>query len=208
MLKLTNAARIALPRVVLFFFLLSSLLATAGCAIFGTHTKVQVPQLLTPLAQANKTRLIQEVNRLATLKSVHGRVDIQFEDTSFASAGIAEKYRQVDGAITLQRPGRIYLIIQFAFVDIAQMASDGEHFSVAVLKGDDKYRRFVKGTNSATYPKLDGDTSAVKVKKSRQNGEKETVSALSNLRPQHFTDALMIRPITSDDPLIYSQSEF
>jgi hypothetical protein len=73
--------------------------------------------------------LIQEVNRLATVKSIHGKVDIQFEDTSFASAGIAEKYRQVDGNLTLQRPSKIYLTLQFTIVDIAQMASDGEHFA-------------------------------------------------------------------------------
>jgi hypothetical protein len=88
------------------------------------------------------------------------------------------------------------------------MASDGEHFSVAVLKGDDKYRRFVKGTNNASYAKLDGDGSAVEAKKVKQKTEKETVSALSNLRPQHLTDALMVRPITADDSLVYSQSQF
>jgi hypothetical protein len=167
-----------------------------------------VPQLLSPLAESNKSQLVQEITRLAAVKSIHGKVDIQFEDTSFASAGIAEKYRQVDGSITLQRPGQIYLIIQFTFVDIAQMASDGEHFSVAVLKGDDKYRRFVKGTNSSVYPKLDGERSDSEAKKTKQKSEKDTVSALSNLRPQHFTDALMIRPITGDGSLIYSQSQF
>ncbi len=211
MVKFPNAKSITLPRFALLLFLVSTLL-TAGCGLFGAHMKVQVPQLLTPLTDANKASLMQEVNRLAAIKSIHGKVDIQFEDTSFASSGIAEKYRQVDGAVTLQRPGQIYLIIQFTFVDIAQMASDGAHFSVAVLKGDDKYRRFVKGTNDAIYPKLDGDVSAVEAKKVKQknekNTEKETVNALSNLRPQHFTDALMVRPITADDSLIYSQSQF
>ncbi len=207
MVKLPNAASMALSRFALQLFLVSTLLTT-GCGLFGAHTKVQVPQLLTPLAEANRAGLMQEVNRLAAIKSIHGKVDIQFEDTSFASSGIAEKYRQVDGAVTLQRPGQIYLIIQFTFVDIAQMASDGEHFSVAVLKGDDKYRRFVKGTNNAIYARLDGDDSAVEAKKVKQKTEKETVSALSNLRPQHLTDALMVRPITADDSLIYSQSQF
>jgi len=211
MVKFPNAKSITLPRFALLLFLVSTLL-TAGCGLFGAHTKVQVPQLLTPLTDANKASLMQEVNRLAAIKSIHGKVDIQFEDTSFASSGIAEKYRQVDGAVTLQRPSQIYLIIQFAFVDIAQMASDGAHFSVAVLKGDDKYRRFVKGTNDAIYPKLDGDVSAVEAKKVKQKTEKktekETVNALSNLRPQHLTDALMVRPITADDSLIYSQSQF
>ena len=150
--------------------------------------------------------LIKEINRLSNVKSIYGKVDIQFEDTSFASSGIADQYRLVDGTITLQRPSKIYLVIQFTFVDIAQMASDGEHFSVAVLKGDDRYRRFVKGTNSAVYPTL--KTEPVKSQNDKQRNEKETVSALSNLRPQHLTEAFMVRPIEPASPLIYAQSEY
>jgi hypothetical protein len=187
-------------------FVASILLLNAGCGLFGAKRKISVPQLLTPLAQANRDRLIQEVNRLSTVKSIHGKVDIQFEDTSFASSGIADQYRLVDGTITLQRPGQIYLVIQFTFVDIAQMASDGQHFTVAVLQGNERYKRFVKGTNSAVYPKL--DTDANHTTNSKQKTEKETVSALSNLRPQHLTDAFMIRPIEANSPAIYAQSEF
>ena len=157
MLKYFNAYRIVNSRLLLLVLIVSVLLLGSGCGLFGAKRKIQVPQLLTPLVEANKDRLIQEVNRLSTVKSIHGKVDIQFEDTSFASSGIAEQYKLVDGDITVQRPGKIYLVIQFISVDIAQMASDGERFSVAMLKGDSKYRRFVKGTNSAIYPKLKTD---------------------------------------------------
>src|SRR5215217_6224649 len=155
MLKYFNAYRIVPSRLVLSVLAVLVLLLSSGCGLFPTKKKIQVPQLLTPLSEAGKDRLIHEINRLSTVKSIHSKVDIQFEDTSFTSSGIADQYRLVDGDITLQRPGKIYLVIQFTFVDIAQMASDGERFSVAVLKGDDRYRRFVKGTNSATYPKLE-----------------------------------------------------
>jgi hypothetical protein len=191
------------------FLIVSLLLLCSGCGLFGAKRKIQVPQLLTPLAEANKDRLIQEVNRLSTVKSIHGKVDIRFEDTSFASSGIAEQYKLVDGDITVQRPGKIYLVIQFISVDIAQMASDGERFSVAMLKGDSKYRRFVKGTNSAIYPKLKTElTPANQNDKQQSQKEEETVSALSNLRPQHLTDAFMIRSIEPNNSLIYAQSEF
>ncbi|HET6853492.1 MAG TPA: hypothetical protein VFH46_14410 [Pyrinomonadaceae bacterium] len=206
MLKYFDAYRTVPSRLVLSVLAVAVLLLSSGCGLFGAKRKIQVPQLLTPLTEADKPRLIQEINRLSTVKSIHGKVDIQFEDTSFASSGIADQYRLVDGDITLQRPGKIYLVIQFTFVDIAQMASDGQRFSVAVLKGDDKYRRFVKGTNSATYPKFDADGTANKSDK--QKTEKVTVSALSNLRPQHLTDAFMIRPIEPNNSLIYAQSEF
>src|SRR6476620_5890417 len=155
MLKQLDLSRVRLTSFILPVFVASILMLNTGCGLFGAKRKIQVPQLLTPLAEANRNQLIQEVNRLSTVKSIHGKVDIQFEDTSFASSGVADQYRLVDGTITLQRPGKIYLQIQFTFVDIAQMASDGEHFRVAVLKGDDKYKRFVKGTNSADYGKFE-----------------------------------------------------
>jgi hypothetical protein len=188
------------------------LLFISGCGLFGTRKQVQVPPLLTPIQEANRAQLIAEVNRLAAVKSIRGKVDIQFEDTSFAEVGIAEKYRQADGTITLQRPGKVYLIIQVPFIatNIAQMTSDGQSFRVAVLQGDEKYRRFVKGTNNAIYEKLElngGDNDTVKNKKKIMSG-KETVRALSNLRPQHLTEAFMISPVGSQSGLVYSQSEF
>lgn len=211
--NLTAAQPRSFSRLSLLSILISASIFVSGCGIFGTHKKVQVPQLLTPLAEANSARLTKEVNRLAALRSIHGKVDIVFEDTSFAEAGIADKYRQADGTITIQRPGNIYLVIQVPFIatDIAQMTSDGAMFRVAVLQGDEKYRRFVKGTNSATYEKLDMDGKATseKPKKGTMNA-KETVNALSNLRPQHLTDALMLTPIPdpAQSGLTYVRSEF
>jgi hypothetical protein len=196
-----------LSRLSILFLLISGLITTSGCGVFVKPKKVQVPQLLKPLADANRTLLLNEVNRQTTVQSIQGKIDIQFEDTSFAESGIVEKYRQTEGTLVLQRPGKIYLVIQFSFVDIAQMSSDGERFRVAVLRGDEKYKRFVKGTNSAIYPKLEEDPGPTAPNQSKKQTQKEAVSALSNLRPQHLTDALMIQP-AGDPSLVYVQSEF
>lgn len=194
-----SAAQPAQPRFVtrlpLIVILVSLAALSSGCGLFGTHKKIQVPQLLTPLSEANTAQLIGEINRLAAVRSMHGKVDIVFEDTSFAEAGVAEKYKQADGQLTVQRPGNIYLIIQVPFIskDIAQMTSNGESFRVAVLQGDEKYRRFVKGTNNATYEKLDMDGASSGTPKPRKPmNAKEAVNALQNLRPQHLTDALLV----------------
>jgi hypothetical protein len=178
---------------------------TAGCSV---HRTVEVPKPLAPISEANANQLIAEVNRIAAVRSLHGKVDIQFEDTSFAASGIAEKYRTADGTITLQRPGKVYLVITVPLIaaDVAQMTSDGEHFRIAILKGDEKYQRFVRGTNNAVYGKLDSD--GVDNKKNKQNKEAQTVNALSNLRPQHLTDAMLVRPVELRTGLIYSQTEF
>ncbi|HEY0406536.1 MAG TPA: hypothetical protein VGC89_12470 [Pyrinomonadaceae bacterium] len=193
--------------------LLSSLLLTSGCAsLFGVKQKVKVPPLLTPLTNAGTSQLINEVNRLASVRSMRGKIDIQFQDTSFAESGLAEKYRTADGTVYLQRPGQIYLKIQAPFVgtNIAEMTSDGERFRVAVLQGDEKFRRFVSGTNSAPYKQLSMDDAAAAANKNnRAMNDKRAVSVLSNLRPQHFTDALLIRPILprAESGLVYARSE-
>lgn len=196
-------------RFVAAFALGASLILSTACLV---HKQVEVEKLLTPMADATTPDLIAAVNRMVSVKSIHGRVDIQFEDTSFATAGIAEKYRTADGSITLQRPGKVYLVIQGPLaIDIAQMTSDGEHFRIAILKGDEKYRRFVMGTNNAVYPKLDmdGATNPAVSKKGKPTSEAQTVNALSNLRPQHLTDALLVNPIDGHaNGVIYAQSEF
>ena len=201
-IHLTASIRFALS---LIFCVLVGI--AAGCR---THKTVGVPKALTPLADAAMPQLMAEVNRLTAVRSIHGKVDIQFEDTSFATSGIAEKYRTADGTITLQRPGKVYLVIQVPLIaaDVAQMTSDGEHFRVAILKGDEKYQRFVSGTNNAVYGKLDSDGSTAS--KNTQTKEAQTVSALSNLRPQHLTDAMLIRPIdaSTSSGLVYARTEF
>lgn len=206
-----------LLRLVLTGIIVAASLTMNGCSsLVSVKRPVEVPPLLTPLNQANTTQLIAEVNRLGAVRTIRGKVDIQFQDTSFAESGIADKYRTADGELILQRPGQIFLTIKAPFVgtDIAQMTSDGEHFRVAVLKGDEKYRRFVRGTNNASYEKLkmgeqkneDGDG---KKKKEAMNDQR-AVSVLSNLRPQHLTDALLIPLIRSrnESGFIYAQSEF
>ena len=184
------------------------LLTATSCHL--VHKPVAVEKLLAPLSEANTAQLVSEVNRLVAARSIHGKVDIQFEDTSFATSGIAEKYRTAEGSITLQRPAKVYLVVQGPFAtEVAQMTSDGEHFRIAILKGDEKYHRFVRGTNQAIYAQLETDGDGTETKKRKPDTEAQTVNALSNLRPQHLTDALMIRPIDLHAPgLIYAQSEF
>src|SRR4030088_585055 len=204
-----------IAKVRLAITLALSIILPLATACHIVHKPVEVEKLLTPLSQADTAQLIRVVNNLAAARSIHGKVDIQFEDTSFATSGIAEKYRTADGSITLQRPAKVYLDVQgpLAIGSVAQMTSDGEHFRIAVLKGDEKYRNFVRGTNNAVYAKLDMDGQsngkANPNKKGKANSEAQAVNALSNLRPQHLTDALLIRPIDPHAPdAVYVQSEF
>jgi len=203
----TKIARILASSLTLWIVLVLSLATQPACNL--VKKSVEVDKLLTPLADADTPQLIAMVNKLTSVKSIRAKVDIQFEDTSFATSGVAEKYRTADGQIIVQRPGKVYLIVQAPFVasDIAQMTSDGEHFRIAIFKGEEKYKKFVRGTNAAVYSKLDGTTETAT--KGKVNTEAQTVKALSNLRPQHLTDAVLIRPIdTHAQGLLYARSEF
>jgi hypothetical protein len=201
-----KTARI-LANVALTVLLTLSAITQPACNL--VKKSVEVEKLLTPLSEADTPQLIEMVNRLVGVRSMRGKIDIQFEDTSFATSGIAEKYRIADGNVVVQRPGKILFIVQgpLALGDVAQMTSDGDHFRIAILKGEEKYKRFVRGTNAAVYSKLNGTDESAKTGKPKN--EAQTVQALSNLRPQHLTDALLIRPIDRQaSGVMYARSEF
>jgi hypothetical protein len=203
----TKIARIAVNSITLTVLLVFCLATQPACNL--VKKSVEVERLLTPVADADTPQLIEMVNKLVGVRAVRAKVDIQFEDTSFATSGIAEKYRTADGEIIVQRPGKVYLIVRAPFVasDIAQMTSDGERFRIAIFQGDAKYKKFVRGTNSAIYSRLNGTSDPAT--KGKPNQEAQTVKALSNLRPQHFTDAVLIRPIDASAPgIMYARNEF
>jgi hypothetical protein len=196
--------------------LLAAALLLSGCGLVKPSRKIAVPQPLGPLVSADTAQMFAEINRLAAVNAIDGRVDIQFLDNSFAECGIAEKYRTADGRLVTQRPGKVYLVINVPVIGtkIAEMSSNGERFWAAVYQGDPKYKRYVTGTNSAAYERLDGDARGAtpdcnqEGKKREAAMQRATVSALSSLRPQHFTDALLVPPVSpAGSNLVYAVAE-
>ena len=174
-------------------------LFSSGC-IFTPKDKVERPKLL-KVEDAPTAQLLEQVNRFAKINSMRAKMNLKFEDNSYAELGIAEKYKTADGEIVVQRPANILLKVQVPFIktDVAQMTSDGEKFRVAILQdgGSGKYKKFVLGTNNADY-------SALREQVSQMNYDgnvkqlKENVNAFSNLRPQHFTDAMLMRAVDTE----------
>jgi hypothetical protein len=183
--------------------LLTAAFLAVGCNIVKTDKKT--PTLL-KTENATRQTLIDEVNRFARVDSLRAKMDLEFEDNSFAEFGSKEVYRRADGEIVVQRPGKILLKVQVPIIhsDVAQMTSDGETFRVAVLQdgGSGKYKKFVKGTNNADYSRLQKNLNPPET----GNGKmiKESVNAFANLRPQHFTDAMLVRP--TSETKVYTQS--
>jgi hypothetical protein len=176
------------------FIIISAVLFAGSC--IGVKSDQKTPTLL-GTESASQDQLMAEVNRFARVGSIEARMNLKFEDNSFAQFGSKEVYRSADGQVVVQRPANIYMKIQVPVIksDVAQMTSDGMKFRVAILQdgGSGKYKQFVMGTNAADY-------SSLQKKLGEENGDgaiKQNVNAFANLRPQHFTDALLVRPTDS-----------
>lgn len=161
---------------------------------------------LLKVEDAPQSQLMDEVNRFARVGSMRAKMYLKFEDNSFAEFGSKEVYRSADGEIVVQRPANILMKVQVPVIksDVAQMTSDGNSFRVAILQdgGSGKYKKFVKGTNDADYSRLQKSLKSADL----DNGQiiKESVNAFANLRPQHFTDAMLVKPTVSSD--VYTRS--
>ena len=155
---------------------------------------------------ASRQQLLDEINRFARVNSLRAKMDLKFEDNSFAQFGSKEVYRSADGEVVVQRPSNILLKVQVPVIktDVAQMSSDGKTFRVAILQdgGSGKYKKFVIGSNDADYSKLQRTLDAADLANAKEM--KENINAFANLRPQHFTDAMLVRP--TDDGHLYTQS--
>jgi hypothetical protein len=173
----------------------------SGCIRVKKETPTAV---LLATVDADVKQLTDEVDRYARVTSIRAKMYLEFEDNSFAQFGSKEVYRRADGEVVVQRPANIFMKVQVPVIksDVAQMTSDGEKFRVAILQdgGTGKYKKFVKGTNDADYSKLQQDLG-------EGNGDAvaaKTVNAFADLRPQHFTDAMLVRPV--DGANLYTQS--
>jgi hypothetical protein len=159
-------------------FVLLALL-NSSCANLAKVKDSSIPRLVTPLAEAKFENLIKQLQPFLTLQSLRTtRVGLSFLD-----AESAERWRESEAILVLQRPDKIRLIIQLPAIKtkIAEMVSESNHFKVAVFYGE--FRRFLIGTNNADYGMW-----RVKL------GDKGR-SALVAARPFHFTEALMMRPL-------------
>lgn len=187
--------------------LISSVLFFTGCSGSIIKTKDERPTLL-KTEDADATQLLEHINRFAKVNSMRAKMDLKFEDNSFAELGLAEKYRTADGELVVQRPANIWLTVQVPIIktDVAQMTSDGTNFRVAILQdgAGGKYKKLVFGKNDADYSALKEEVNKMELD---GNGKeiKRNVNAFANLRPQHFTDAILMRPVDAAN-FSYSQS--
>ena len=188
-----------IPYLQLFIFIIFAATILSGCNIVSPKTQNKSATLL-KTQDAAQPQLLSEINRFAKVNSMRAKIDLKFEDNSYAEQGIAEKYKTAPGELVVQRPANIFLKVQIPVLnsDIVQMTSNGEKFRIAVLEDGSggKYRNFLIGTNNADYTILQEEVQKTEL----DNGKalKQNVNAFANLRPQHFTDAVLVRPVDAE----------
>lgn len=151
------------------------LLPSTGC-LFHTH---RVEQSISPVAlkSATKPELVAYINtQAAKVQTMKATVDI---DTSVGGAkkGKVTDYKEISGYVLARKPAMLRMIGLLPILhDTAfDMVSDGRQFKLSIPPKN----RFVVGRNDVVVP--------------------NPQQPLENLRPQIIYDALMLRPIDSDE---------
>jgi hypothetical protein len=161
--------------------------ATAGCV-----RNVTVPRLLPVEPNLTLDQLVARVNDYGRELQISAPVTLQFRDRQGAVSGKNKEYPAADGRLVLLRPNNIRLQVKFPVVGtkVADMASDGEQFQVKVYYPENK-RKFIRGSNAGRYKRVEADTSTA-------DPALQRAGALANMRPQHLTDAFLIKPVALD----------
>ncbi len=161
----------------------SLLIVSLGCSGLVKVSDATIPRLSTPIATASFDQLVGQLKPFFELESLRAwKVNLRFDDLESA-----ERYREAQAIIAMNRPDKIRLVINVPMVNmrVAEMVSENNRFKVAIYLSD--YRRFLTGTNSSDYSAW------------RNRLGEQGRSALISARPFHFTDALLIRPFQRDD---------
>ncbi len=98
-----------------FIILILFALVLSGCSGGIIKTKDKRATLL-KTEDATNAELLDKINHFASVGSMRAKMDLKFEDNSYAELGIAEKYRTADGEIVVQRPANILLKVQIPVI--------------------------------------------------------------------------------------------
>jgi outer membrane lipoprotein-sorting protein len=124
------------------------------------------------LLTSDKESLIKEIARqYESIQTINATVDMA-PALGTANKGKVTEYKDVRAYILFRKPAGIRIIGLYPVVrnKAFDMVSDGSQFSLYLPSKN----RFIKGANEI---------------------EKPSANKLENLRPQHFLDALLVRPI-------------
>jgi hypothetical protein len=162
---------------------------------------VKVPELLPVKAPVSTAELVERINAHSRTRSFSAQSTISVRDYFTGKPDRARDFPAGTSLLSLQQPEQVRMLVTFLGKEIADMTSDGRQFRLAVLYPDDK-RMFVYGSNLNEYQRL-----AEEDLKTTKDERLKDAGALANIRPQHITDAFIIKPIPADQTVEFFREE-
>lgn len=153
--------------------------------------KVSINELLPVQTPLTMNELISRINMHSEINTFSAQAENVVVRNYFTGEDTkAEQFPAAAGLIRFQRPDNTFMRVTFLSAKVADMASDGQHFSLAIFRPSDK-RRFIYGSNLKDIDRMNAEQ--IQGKKDSQLKE---AGGLVNMRPQHITDSFLIKPIT------------
>jgi outer membrane lipoprotein-sorting protein len=161
------------------FLLIFAFLTLTGCGFRSSHPVKMLTSTAT-LKQATRDQLIEVVNSNAEkLKTLKATVDIDSSELEQKKQKVIDN-PQVAGYVLVRKPDmlRMRLLVPVVRNTMVDMVSNGANFSLAIPPKS----KFIVGSN--------------------KQPEKPSPQPLENLRPQHISDALLLKPIDPEKEIV------
>jgi hypothetical protein len=165
--------------------------------------KVPVPLDLKSAPPVPIEELVSRINSYEKITSFTAQTGIYVFDHLTGEDGTANRFPGADGMLVFARPDKIRIKVNAPIVgsDVADMTSDSEQFRLAVYWPKED-RMYIHGTNLNELRRMNADDI-----KDAKDPRLKQAGALANIRPQHITDAFIIKPIPLDGRVEYFKEE-
>ena len=174
-------------RVLFLITIVAFCLSGAACT-----RRVSVPEELAVNPPVPIEDLIKQINSFNTINTLAANGTLHVRNYFTGVEGKADELPEANHALRFKRPENIFMRVTGSVLviekKVADMVSDGQSFALAIYFPSDK-RQFIHGSNLNEFKRMD----ASQVKDPRLT----KVGGLVNMRPQHITDSLLIKPIDS-----------
>ena len=152
--------------------------------------KVNINEELPVQAPLTTDELIGRINAYSEINTFSAQAENVIVRNYFTGVSAkAEEFPAASGLIRFQRPENTFLRVTFLSAKVADMASDGQQFRLAIFRPSDK-RRFIYGSNLKDIERLN-----VEELQEKKDPRLKEAGGLVNMRPQHITDSFLIKPI-------------
>ncbi len=174
-------------RVLFLITIIGVILSGAACT-----RRISVPEELAVNAPVPIEELVKQINAFGSINTLAVNGTLHVRNYFTGVDGKADELPEGNHALRFKRPDNIRMQVTGSVLviekKIADMVSDGQSFSLAIYFPGDK-RQFIYGSNLQDFKRME----ASQINDPRLS----KVGGLVNMRPQHITDSLLIKPIDS-----------